>query len=121
MNKHKELTINHLLEQHNMITITVRPSKNTILPEYLMDNKFVVLNIGLRDIHPPISDLQTDSQGVSGTLSFNGKLFHCEIPWESLVMVIINNSDTILWSTKDTKTSDKKEEKKKSSHLKLIN
>lgn len=41
----------------------------------------------------PIRDLKITDEGVSATLSFGGKPFHCVVPWESVW--IMRSGDTV--------------------------
>ncbi len=82
-----ELTKQQLFEQiiydgSALIRVDARRAGVVVPAKYATDPD-LVLDIGA-DMTPPIPDLHVDAVGVTGSLTFDGKPFHCVIPWSAV-------------------------------------
>jgi len=102
------------------------PTKTLDLPQSILEmaapNSFIVLDLGL-NMPVPIPDLAITNTGISATLSFNRRPYHCFIPWEA-VFCVVGEEFHIMWPknlppTSPTASKDI-ESKKTPSYLKLV-
>lgn len=68
--------------------------EHVIVPRWLGKQPQLVLQIGL-DLAIP--DLRVDSEGVSGTLSFNRSPFRCTIPWDAVFGISDDQGRGMVW------------------------
>lgn len=69
---------------------------DVMVPYNLQGQEQVVFQFGL-DMPTPITDLEYNQSGVSGTLSFKGKPFHVSVPWESVFAIVGENNQGLVW------------------------
>lgn len=67
-----------------------------LIPARLRSQPQVVLQVGF-NMPVPIPDLCVDEQSVSGTLSFKGVSFLCNIPWESVFALVGEDATGMVW------------------------
>lgn len=71
-----------------------------LLPKKLMPKAQVVLQIG-NDMPVPIADLNIGTDGISGTLSFQGNhrefKFYCEVPWDAIFALVNESANGYTW------------------------
>lgn len=79
----KRATIEQLLARGPVqVHLDARRADVTV-PAYLRADSNLVLRFGY-ELSPPINDLVVDDSGMSGTLTFKGKPFHCVLPWHTI-------------------------------------
>lgn len=69
--------------------------KNPILPKNLYQQDFIKLLIG-KKLAVEIPDLEINSQGISGTLIFNGNYEWVNLPWESIFCVQSKHDEKLI-------------------------
>ncbi len=90
----KEALTVQLLSTGKQLDIHVNPAvSGTILPEYLLKELTIKLNIGL-NMAIPIPDLVVDSSGIYATLVFQKQPVTTELPWESIWAVAYSGSES---------------------------
>lgn len=67
-------------------------TKTKWVPLHLQDREHVVFQFGL-DMPVPIPDITTTDKSLSGTLSFSGKPFLCEVPWDAIYAMTCKDPD----------------------------
>ena len=68
-----------------------------VVPPKLRAAPGLVLRIG-HDLPVPIPDLYVDDDGFSGTLSFDGQPFHCEVPWSAVFAIVSTQKRGAVWA-----------------------
>ena len=68
----------------------------TSIPEHLQGKEQVVFQFGL-DMAVPIPDMIYNEQGVSGTLSFQGKPMWVSVPWDTTFAVVGESAKGFVW------------------------
>lgn len=72
-------------------------SPGVVVPPRFRADPGLVLRIG-RDLPVPIPDLYVDDDGISGTLSFDGQPFHCEVPWVAVFAIVSTQKAGAVWA-----------------------
>jgi hypothetical protein len=118
-NAEKEALLLELLSTGKLLDIRVNPAvKGVSLPEYLMKESSVALNIGL-NCPIPIYDLVVDSGGICATLSFRREPVFVELPWESL-WAVAYDGEKGAWSLGEQPVDKEKAVKARPSYLRLV-
>lgn len=68
------------------------PHPDDVLPTWLYEERAVCLQFGL-NLATPIPDLSFDEEGVSATLSFQGKTSFCSVSWSRVFLIADGNDD----------------------------
>ena len=102
----KELFENWLAGYEELF-IHLLPKKTSGLPQYLITDKIVILQVGL-NMTIMIPDLKAFDNEWAGTLSFNKKPHYIQCPFESIVCIVGKGShnnyrSTVLFERKITK------------------
>jgi hypothetical protein len=79
----KRETINKLLDRGPVLIHLDARREGVVVPAAHAKDADLVLRIG-HDLSPPVPDLVVDAHGISATLTFSSKGFHCVIPWAAL-------------------------------------
>jgi hypothetical protein len=61
-----------------------------VVPAKYRTEGHLVLRVGY-GLKPEIPDLQLDDRAISATLTFDGKPFHCVVPWAALFGAVVEN------------------------------
>jgi stringent starvation protein B len=108
------------LIQRGSVFVHVDPRKAGVyLPDRLRLQAQVVLQWGL-DMPVPIPDMKADDDGISGTLSFKGVPFLCNIPWDAVFAVVGEDAKGMVWPEvmpAEIKTQVERENRKAASHV----
>lgn len=93
----KRELVEQLLASQDYILVVVHPLvPGVVLPEAVTaPRQPVALHIGYRTAIP-IPDLTVDEHGIGATLSFGREPFRCEIPWEALFQVSVEE-EHLIW------------------------
>lgn len=51
-----------------------------------------------RDLPIPVPDLYIDEERISGTLSFDGKPFFCDVPWPAVFAIVSSHDSRVAWA-----------------------
>lgn len=87
----KKDIFNNLI-QKGSVFIHFNGTKTKWIPFDLQSKEHVVFQFGL-DLPIHIPDIRATDYSLSGTLSFKGKPFLCEIPWNAVYAIICKDSD----------------------------
>ena len=68
-----------------------------VVPPKFRGDPGLVLRMG-RDMPVPILDLLVDDDGISGTLSFDGHPFRCEVPWSAVFAIVSTQKAGAVWA-----------------------
>ena len=68
-----------------------------VVPPRLRSDAGVVLRMG-RDLPLSTPDLYVDDELISGTLSFDGKPFFCEVPWPAVFAIVSTHEPRAVWA-----------------------
>lgn len=91
-NEVKRAVVKEMLE-HGACLINLDPEHpGVVVPQHLRSGQTLGLRIGY-NLTPHISDLEIGQTAITATLSFNGKPFHCTIPWGAMFAFFNNESD----------------------------
>jgi hypothetical protein len=74
-----------------------------VVPPKFRGDPGLVLRVG-RSMPVPIPDLLVDDDGISGTLSFDGQPFRCEVPWSAVFAIVSTQKPGAVWA--DTTPSE---------------
>jgi stringent starvation protein B len=86
----------YLLAQGSLF-VHLDPRMDTaIVPEWYCSEPQLVLQIGF-DMPVPIPDLQVDTDGIYGTLSFNRSPFTCHVEWEAVFALAGDDGRGMVW------------------------
>jgi GlpG protein len=79
------------------IQILIDPARDdVVVPSNLKKQGELTLVIGY-DLPKPIPDLRIDTDGISGTLSFNQQPFLCRIPWTAVNALTLDQEHSLVW------------------------
>ncbi|MDB5716151.1 MAG: Stringent starvation protein [Sphingomonadales bacterium] len=67
------------------------------LPSKYRNQDQTVLQFGL-DMPIPIHNLEINVASISGTLSFGGTPFFCNVPWECVFAIVGDDAKGIVWN-----------------------
>jgi len=67
------------------------------VPPRFRSDPGLVLRVG-RALPVPIPDLYVDDEGISGTLSFDGQPFRCEVPWVAVFAIVSTQRAGAVWA-----------------------
>jgi hypothetical protein len=85
-----------LLERSNVhVHLDPRGDRVTV-PAWFKNQPRLVLQIGL-SMPVPIPDLHLDDEGMSCTLSFSRRPFHCVVPWSSVFAMVGDDQRGMVW------------------------
>lgn len=87
-----------------------------MVPYHLQGQEQVVIQVGL-DMPVPIPDLEYNTGGVSGTLSFKGKPFHVIVPWDSVFAIVGEDTKGMVWYDDMPKALRDREEAEKAGKI----
>ena len=73
----------YLLSQGSLFVHLDPRMDGVVVPKWYRAEPQLVLQIGF-DMPVPIPDLQVDSEGIYGTLSFNRSPFTCNVQWDAV-------------------------------------
>lgn len=83
----KRKLVEELLAEGPVLVRVDARSEGVHVPEDFRNDPRLVLRFGY-GLSPAIADLDIDEEGISGTLTFGGRPFHCILPWRSLYAVV---------------------------------
>jgi stringent starvation protein B len=86
----------YLLAQGSLF-VHLDPRMDTVVvPDWYRSEPQLVLQIGF-DMPVPIPDLQVDSEGIYGTLSFNRSPFICHVQWDAVFALAGDDGRGMVW------------------------
>ena len=86
----------YLLAQGSLF-VHLDPRVDTVVvPQGYRSEPQLVLQIGF-DMPVPIPDLQVDSEGIYGTLSFNRSPFTCHVDWDAVFALAGDDGRGMVW------------------------
>ena len=92
-----KLDVARYLLAQGSVFVHLDPRMDTVaVPQWYRSEPQLVLQIGF-DMPVPIRDLEVDSDGVYGTLSFNRTPFTCEVPWEAVFALAGDDGRGMVW------------------------
>lgn len=92
-----KLDVARYLLAQGSVFVHLDPRMDTVtVPQSYRSEPQLVLQIGF-DMPVPISDLEVDSEGVYGTLSFNRTPFTCQVPWEAVFALAGDDGRGMVW------------------------
>ncbi len=92
-----KLDVARYLLAQGSVFVHLDPRMETVaVPQSYRSEPQLVLQIGF-DMPVPISDLEVDSEGVYGTLSFNRTPFTCQVPWEAVFALAGDDGRGMVW------------------------
>lgn len=83
----KRKLVEELLAEGPVLVRVDARADDVQVPEQFRNDPRLVLRFGY-SLSPAIADLEVDEEGISGTLTFGGRPFHCMLPWSSLYAVV---------------------------------
>jgi stringent starvation protein B len=92
----KVAVVRYLLDQGSVFVHLDPRLDAVVVPAWYRSEPQLVLQIGF-DMPVPIPDLQIDSDGVYGTLSFNRSPFTCCVPWEAVFALAGEDGRGMVW------------------------
>lgn len=87
-----------LLERGSVFVHLDPRREGVVVPPWLSGKPQLVLQLGL-NFAIPIPDLVVDDTGVSCTLSFERKPFHCVLPWTAVYALVTEDGEVTVWPT----------------------
>ena len=86
----------YLLAQGSLF-VHLDPRMDTVVvPQWYRSEPQLVLQIGF-DMPVPIKDLEVDSDGIYGTLSFNRSPFTCQVQWDAVFALAGDDGRGMVW------------------------
>lgn len=92
----KKRTAETILETEDVFIHLDPRRTGVIVPERFKSQADLVLQVG-RDMPIPIPDLDVGDEGITGTLSFDRKPFHCVLPWSSIFALVDHDNHGRVW------------------------
>ena len=80
-----------LIERGGMFVHLNPRMTGIVIPDYLYEKSHAILQFG------PIPDLEIDSLGISGTLSFNRVPFKVVVPWTAIFALVGDDAKGFVW------------------------
>lgn len=115
-----KLDVFRALLHQGSVFIHLDARDEVMVPYHLQGQEQVVIQVGL-DMPVPIPDLEYNSGGVSGTLSFKGKPFHVSVPWDSVFAIVGENAQGLVWHEDMPKSIKERAEAEKAGKIVSIN
>jgi stringent starvation protein B len=92
----KVAVVRYLLDQGSVFVHLDPRVEAVVVPAWYRSEPQLVLQIGF-DMPVPIPDLQIDSDGIYGTLSFNRSPFTCCVPWDAVFALAGEDGRGMVW------------------------
>ena len=86
----------YLLSQGSLFVHLDPRIDGVVVPQWYRSEPQLVLQIGF-DMPVPIPDLQVDSEGIYGTLSFNRSPFTCNVQWDAVFALAGDDGRGMVW------------------------
>ena len=86
----------YLLAQGNLFVHLDPRLESVIVPPWYRTEPQLVLQIGL-EMPVPIPELEVDTQGIYGTLSFNRSPFTCKVDWDAVFALAGDDGRGMVW------------------------
>lgn len=86
----------YLLSQGSLFVHLDPRTEGVVVPKWYNTEPQLVLQIGF-DMPVPIPDLQVDSEGIYGTLSFNRSPFTCNVQWDAVFALAGDDGRGMVW------------------------
>ena len=86
----------YLLSQGSLFVHLDPRAEGVVVPEWYRREPQLVLQIGF-DMPVPIPDLEVDSEGIYGTLSFNRSPFTCHVLWDAVFALAGDDGRGMVW------------------------
>jgi stringent starvation protein B len=87
----KRGVVEQLLEQGAVLVHVDARREEVAVPTRFRGDPKLVLRFGY-GLSPAIVDLAVDERGISGTLTFSGQPFHCELPWTAVYAAVVEGA-----------------------------
>jgi stringent starvation protein B len=87
----KRGVVEQLLEQGAVLVHVDARREDVAVPTRFRGDPKLVLRFGY-GLSPAIVDLAVDEHGISGTLTFSGQPFHCELPWTAVYAAVVEGA-----------------------------
>ncbi len=92
----KSLVLRALLQQGNVYLHLDATRPGVVVPSHLKDDEALTLVVG-PNLAIPVTDMDIGSEGLSATLSFSQRPFHCQIPWNALFGMTTEDGRSLVW------------------------
>ena len=86
----KRKLVEEMLEEGPVLLHINAATGGVDVPMKYRDDPRLVLRFGY-GLSPPIVDLNVDEDGISGTLTFEGRPYHCTIPWCGMYAAVLES------------------------------
>jgi stringent starvation protein B len=87
----KRSVVEQLLEQGAVLVHVDARKPEVGVPARFRGDPKLVLRFGY-GLNPAIVDLAVDERGISGTLTFSGQPYHCELPWTAVYAAVVEGA-----------------------------
>ena len=87
----KRSVVEQLLEQGAVLVHVDARKPEVAVPARFRGDPKLVLRFGY-GLNPAIVDLAVDERGISGTLTFSGQPYHCELPWTAVYAAVVEGA-----------------------------